>query len=486
MKENKSVIRPSDWVYRIFWATWIAEAGFYFCRRNISGTPLSHRITQTSWFWSFANVIFFFSAGYALGNVTGGWLADRIGARKALLAGGILSAASTALIAASPSEAMVVGLQFLNGFGQGFGWPSINKLFGLWLEPRQAPITIALWSTSYTLGGYLGASLPTVLALLRLFGSRSNHALLFLAPALLLLATSFLYYSRVRDTPEEAGLHLPPLVTHYSGNREEEARESWNTIVGNREIQLLACVYFFLKMTRYALLFWLPIYLLEIHRGSRQISLTPASLFETAGFLGNLVTAYLVQRTGKLYQVCAAMLFVAVFALLLQPVAGLLGPYFSAGFIVLFGISIYGPDMLLTSVAILRVVHPPRSEGRADSSMARGQWDRCSRRFSFSASPTSLAGTAYSTCSPSHLSSRPASLPSAGIPRKFPATQPFRRIHPRPKPISDQAPYIRTAQVNGPVKGVCRGGEGKGVQTAICCPCGNEKILALGLCATCG
>jgi uncharacterized protein (TIGR03435 family) len=25
----------------------------------------------------------------------------------------------------------------------------------------------------------------------------------------------------------------------------------------------------------------------------------------------------------------------------------------------------------------------------------------------------------------------------------------------------------------------------KGLQTAICCPCGNEKILALGLCATC-
>ena len=25
----------------------------------------------------------------------------------------------------------------------------------------------------------------------------------------------------------------------------------------------------------------------------------------------------------------------------------------------------------------------------------------------------------------------------------------------------------------------------KGVQTAICCPCGKEKILALGLCATC-
>ena len=364
MKESRRTIRPSDWVYRIFWATWIADAGFYFCRRNISSTPLSQRITQASWFGSFANVIFFFSAGYALGNVTGGWLADRIGARKALLAGGILSAVSTALIAVSPSEVSVICLQFLNGFGQGFGWPSINKLFGLWLEPRQAPMTIALWSTCYTLGGYLGASLPTVLALLHLFGSHSNHALLFLAPALLLLATSFLYYFSLRDTPGEIGLELSPLAPHYSGNRDAEPHPSWSNIVGNREIQLLACVYFFLKMTRYALLFWLPIYLLEIHHGSGQLSLTPASLFETAGFLGNLVTAYLVQRTGKLYQICAAMLFIAVFALLLQPVAGMLGPYFSAGFIMLFGISIYGPDMLLTSVAILRAV-PPSQVGRA-------------------------------------------------------------------------------------------------------------------------
>lgn len=52
------------------------------------------------------------------------------------------------------------------------------------------------------------------------------------------------------------------------------------------------------------------------------------------------------------------MLYLAVFALLLQPVAGLLGPYVSAGFIILYGIAIYGPDMLLTSVAILQAVPP--------------------------------------------------------------------------------------------------------------------------------
>jgi sugar phosphate permease len=364
MKANSRFVKPSDWVYRIFWATWIAEAGFYFCRRNISWNSVSYRTTQSPWFGGFANLIFFFSAGYTLGNVTGGWLADRIGPRKALLAGGILSALSTALIAISPSGIAMLALQFLNGFGQGFGWPSINKLFGSWLEPRQAPMTIALWSTCYTLGGYLGASLPAVLALLRIFGSRGNQALLFLAPALILLATSCLYYSRVRDTPQQADLHLPTLPTHYKGNLEDNQPTTWRTILGNREIQLLAYVYFFLKMTRYALLFWLPIYLLEVHPSSRQLSLTPASLFETAGLLGNLVVAYLVQRTGKYYHICAAMLFLASFTLLLQPVAGLLGPSVSYGFIILFGIFIYGPDMLLTSVAVLRAV-PPSQVGRA-------------------------------------------------------------------------------------------------------------------------
>jgi sugar phosphate permease len=122
----------------------------------------------------------------------------------------------------------------------------------------------------------------------------------------------------VRDTPGEVGLNFPALATHHRSYRKEEPSKSWTAIAGNQEIQLLACVYFFLKMTRYALLFWLPIYLLEIHPGSRQVSLTPASLFEAAGLLGTLVAAYLVQRIGKVYQVCAAMLFLAAFALLLH------------------------------------------------------------------------------------------------------------------------------------------------------------------------
>lgn len=370
MSERRRSVKLSDWTYRIFWATWIAEAGFYFCRRNINWTPSSRQLTPASWLGSFANVLFFFSAGYALGNVTGGWLADRFGPRKTLLTGGILSAIATALIAVSPSHPAVFALQFLNAFGQGFGWPSINKLFGRWLEPRQAPMAIALWSTCYTLGGYLGASLPTLLSILHPFNSLGNHVLLFVAPAMLQLAASSLCYCYVRNSPEEAGIPTSDLPSHSEDSIQKDPEYPWRAHVRNPEIQLLACAYFFLKMTRYALLFWLPIYLFEIHKGSAQFSLTSASLFETAGFLGNLGTAYLVQRTQKLYRVCATILFLAVFVLLLQPVAGLLGPYVSAGFIILYGISIYGPDMLLTSVAILQAV-PAFQVGRA-SGMVNG------------------------------------------------------------------------------------------------------------------
>jgi hypothetical protein len=132
MTRNSTAIKPSQWAFHIFVGTWLAEIGFYFCRRNISSTSLPHELVQPQWLGSFANIIFFFSAGYAAGNVTGGWLADRFGARNTLLVGGILSAISTALIATAPSAAAVVALQLLNGFGQGFGWPSINKLFSVW------------------------------------------------------------------------------------------------------------------------------------------------------------------------------------------------------------------------------------------------------------------------------------------------------------------------------------------------------------------
>jgi sugar phosphate permease len=362
MNNESPAVKSSEWVYRIFWATWIAEAGFYFCRRNINWTQRLQAIAPTSLFVGFANVLFCFSAGYVFGNLIGGWLADRFGPRRTLLAGGILSAVATALIALSPAAKWVLLLQLANGFGQGFGWPSINKLFGNWLEPRQAPMSIALWSTCYTLGGYLGASLPVVLTLLHPLGPAANHALLFLVPALLLLATSCLCFLRISDTPESARLRLPHVPSHYEGV--VGGSRSWFAIAGTQEIQLLACVYFFLKMTRYALLFWLPIYLLEIHPETRQISLTSASLFETAGLLGNIGAAYLVQRTGNTYRVCAAMLFLAAFTLLLQPVVPILGSAASSGFIILGGIAIYGPDMLLTSVAVLRAV-PASEVGRA-------------------------------------------------------------------------------------------------------------------------
>ena len=367
MTRNSTAIKPSQWAFRIFVGTWLAEIGFYFCRRNISPASLPHEIVQPQWLGSFANIIFFFSAGYAAGNVTGGWLADRFGARTTLLVGGILSAISTALIATAPSAAAVVALQLLNGFGQGFGWPSINKLFSVWLEPRQAPMAIALWSTCYTLGGYLGAAFPTVLGLLRLPNPAYGHAVLFLAPALVLLATTRLCYQKVRNSPQELGIHLSlwdPSEKSAKMDSGDQSHSSWKLIVGNSEVRLLVGMYFFLKMTRYALLFWLPIYLVEIHRDSRQPILSAASLFETAGFIGTLMAASLVQRTGKLYQVCAGMLFLAFFALLFQPVAGLLGATVTAAFVALLGILIYGPEMLLTSVAVFRAV-PPSQVGRA-------------------------------------------------------------------------------------------------------------------------
>lgn len=77
----------------------------------------------------------FFSLGYVLGQFVAGWAADRFGARRPLLFGGLLSALMTVAIASNVPLALFCFFQVLNGFAQGFGWPAISKLFSIWI-PR--------------------------------------------------------------------------------------------------------------------------------------------------------------------------------------------------------------------------------------------------------------------------------------------------------------------------------------------------------------
>src|SRR5262249_7145455 len=138
------------------------------------------------------------------------------------------------------------------------------------------------------------------------------------------------------------------------------AKSGWWATAKNPEILTLAGMYFFLKITRYSLLFWLPLYLVQRMRYSEQLAGYTSSLFELVGFVGTLIAGYVSDRLmqGRRYPVGAAMLFGLAAALLMHPVLARFGPVATACSVSLLGLLIYGPDLLMSGVASVDAVNP--------------------------------------------------------------------------------------------------------------------------------
>jgi sugar phosphate permease len=119
-------------------------------------------------------------------------------------------------------------------------------------------------------------------------------------------------------------------------------------------------MYFFLKITRYSLLFWMPLYLVQRMQYSESQAGYTSSLFELVGFSGALIAGYVSDRlmNGRRYPVGATMLFLLAAALLMHPVFARLGPVAMGCSISLLGILVYGPDLLMSGPASIDAVSP--------------------------------------------------------------------------------------------------------------------------------
>lgn len=105
------------WRYCTFAVTWLAYAGFYFCRKNLSVTiPLleMHLGYSTN---QLADVIFGFSFIYALGQFVFGVLFDRFGPRLIVGAGLFLVVVSNFLLGLQRSLALLTFLVCLGSVG---------------------------------------------------------------------------------------------------------------------------------------------------------------------------------------------------------------------------------------------------------------------------------------------------------------------------------------------------------------------------------
>ncbi len=356
------------WRYRIFALTWLGYAGFYLCRKNFSVLmPLmSEDLGYTR--LQFAAVISFYSLLYALGQFVNGVSADRFGPRLVVGIGLLVSILSNLVMGFATSLLLLMVLAACNGAAQSTGWPGLVKNMAGWFRPRERGVVMAWWATNYVLGGSFATIFATYWAvqsgILADWGWRRG----FWVPAILLLPIWGSYVLLVRNSPADAGIeeileHDDAHETGHAGQgnaqsgtdepRHAGTRAIVRRVLSEPAVWVIAVMYFFLKMTRYSFLFWLPLYMTErLGYGAAEAGYTSA-LYDLVGFAGVIIAGYASDKLvqSRRFPVGAVMLFGLAVVCFLQPVLTSWGPFYVAAWIALAGIMTYGPDTLMSGAA---------------------------------------------------------------------------------------------------------------------------------------
>ncbi len=149
------------WRYRIFALSWLAYAGFYLCRKNLSiAMPLLNRdlgFTKDN----FAMVLFFYSLFYALGQFYNGFLSDKFGPRLIVGIGLFLSILASVFMGFSAALLLFGLLWCINGIGQSTGWSGTVKNMAPWFRRKERGVVMSWWATCYVVGAIAATGLAT-------------------------------------------------------------------------------------------------------------------------------------------------------------------------------------------------------------------------------------------------------------------------------------------------------------------------------------
>jgi MFS family permease len=249
-----------------------------------------------------------FTWAYALFEIPGGWLGDRIGPRRVLMRIVLWWSFFTAATGWVWSATSLVTTRALFGAGEAGCFPNLTRIFTTWLPKQQRE---RVQGTLWLAARWSGAFTPLVVAyLLDLMTWRRAFEVFGAVGVLWAIA----FYWWFRDDPRthpsvnEAELALMPRPeeTAVGGN------PPWDRILASRSVWLLCLQYACLSYGWYFYVTWLPTYLREARGTSVKFGALLASLPLLLGGIGCIVGAQIIPRIAKRTGIIMARRLVAV------------------------------------------------------------------------------------------------------------------------------------------------------------------------------
>ena len=295
---ERGVTRPTSVRHVVLGLTVAAYMITYMDRVNIaSAVPviqkeLGFSMVTVGW------ILSSFRWGYALFQIPGGWLGDRIGPRRALSLIVTWWSIFTSATALAWSATSMAAVRFLFGVGEAGAFPIATRSLSRWILPGERGFAQGITHA----GSRLGAALtPTIVVLLMAaYGWRAAF-FVFGLMGLFWAADWYWYY---RDTPQEhasvneAERNL--ILASVVGARTPKTRSvPWRQILASSTLWTLSAMYFCYAYCISVYLDWFPKYLNE-HRGFdlKHMGMY-ASLPLLAGTAGDLLGGWASDRWAR-------------------------------------------------------------------------------------------------------------------------------------------------------------------------------------------
>lgn len=208
------------------------------------------------------------AVAYAPTLIFAGWLVDRIGVRRALLIGTVITGVCIGAVALAPSYGTMLLLLGCSGLGCGFIYPTAVKAIMLWFPARERATAVGINQSAVNVSGMLGAAIMPALALS--YGWQAGFV--FAAGlAFVVCAAAALLYRDPRPG-ESAGVADEPIAVSeidqglpaVTGD-EKRDRAAFSpgflAVVRSRDILLMGLAALFLGMVEFAALAHLVLFL---------------------------------------------------------------------------------------------------------------------------------------------------------------------------------------------------------------------------------
>ena len=340
------------WRWRVFAATWLSYAGFYFARKPFSIVKAD---LETAYGWG-AEDLGMLGAAYLVAYTIGQFLAgaggQRWGPRHVLLVGMAVSLGANAAMGFTNSFGTFAVLMALNGLAQATGWANNVGTMGHWFRREERGRVLGIWATNYQVGGVLANTLAAYMA------GEMGFRWSFFAGSLVLSAVWIVVFFNQRNKPQDVG--LPPVDDDVPDPDDVPDRETgwvrWpREVVAN--VLVIGFFYLFVKFIRYAIWSWAP-YLLNQNFGmTTEDAGYLSTVFDLAGVAGVIVCGWMSDKLFDNKRAKVAFLFIvamAVACVLLYTVGATSVLLFTIS-LGLIGFTLYGPDALMTGAGAIDV-----------------------------------------------------------------------------------------------------------------------------------